>query len=132
MHDAIMRSPTDIDMDDGEDTMVLDANPIKRTQETRKGSSSSKRKKNSELATGLKDTPKEFWLGIVAMENLAIDEGVRTKDCKPSMKKEDLIGMGISELEAEEMSQINRIAFPHAKQLLYPLERPDGKGGPTF
>ena len=76
--------------------------------------------------------PKEFWLGIVAMENLAIDEGVRTKDCKPSMKKEDLMGMGISELEAEEMSQINRIAFPHAKQLLYPLERPDGKGGPTF
>ncbi len=45
VHDAIMRSPTDTDMDDGEDTMVLEANPIKRTQETRKGSSSSKRKK---------------------------------------------------------------------------------------
>ena len=66
------------------------------------------------------------------MENLAIDEGVRTKDCKPSMKKEDLMGMGISELEAEEMSQINRIVFPRVKQLLYPLERPDGKGGQHF
>ena len=132
VHDAIMRSPTDIHMEDTDDTMVLEANPTKRTQEAKKGSSSSKRKKNSEIATGLKDTPKEFWLGIVAMEKLAIDEGVRAKDCKPSMKKEDLIGMGISELEAEEMSQTNKIAFPHLRQLLYPLERPDGKGGQHY
>ena len=31
------------------------------------------------------------------MEKLAIDEGVKTKDCRPSMKKEDLIEMGIPE-----------------------------------
>ena len=30
------------------------------------------------------------------------------------------------------MSQICKIAFPHVKQLLYPLERPDGKGGQHF
>ena len=66
------------------------------------------------------------------MKKLAIDEGVKTKDCEPSMKKEDLIGMGISEGEAEEMSQLCKIAFPHVKQLLYPLERPDGKGGQHF
>ena len=40
--------------------------------------------------------------------------------------------MGISEMEAEEMSRLGKIAFPHVKQLLYPLERPDGKGGQHF
>jgi hypothetical protein len=80
----------------------------------------------------LKETPKDFWLGIVAMEKLAIEEGVKAKDCRPSMKKEDLEEMGIPEKEAEEMSHINKIAFPHVKQLLYPFERPDGKGGQHF
>ena len=80
----------------------------------------------------MKETPKDFWLGIVAMENLAIDEGVKAKDCRPSTKKEDLIEMGMPEKEAKEMCQINKIAFPHVKQLLYPLERPDGKGGQHF
>ena len=80
----------------------------------------------------MKDTPRDFWLGIVAMENLAIDEGINSKDCSPPMKKEDLIKMGMKESEAEEVSQIKKIAFPHVKQLLYPLERPDGKGGQHF
>ena len=66
------------------------------------------------------------------MKKLAINEGVKTKDCKPSMKKANLIEMGISEPEAEEMSQLNKIAFSHVKQLLYPLERPDGKCGQHF
>ena len=132
VHDAIMRSPIDTNMEDTEDTMVIESTQTKRAQETNKGGSSSRRKKNTELVTGLKDTPKEFWLGIVATEKLAIDEGVKTKDCRPPMKKEDLIGMGILEGEAEEMSQLYKIAFPHVKQILYPLERPDGKGGQHF
>ena len=118
-------------MEDTEDTMVIETTQAKRTQEAKKGGSSSKRKKNAELTTGLKDTPKDFWLGIVAMEKLAI-EGVKTKDCRPSMKKEDLIGTSISDGKAEEMSQVFKIAFPHVTQLLYPLERPDGKGGQHF
>jgi len=40
--------------------------------------------------------------------------------------------MGMLEEEAKEMSQLCKIAFPHVKQLLYPLERPDGKGGQHF
>ena len=112
--------------------MVIEPIQTKRAQEAKNGSSSSKRKKNAELTTGLKETPKDFWLGIMAMENLAIDEGVTTKDCRPPTKKEDLLKMGIKEAEAEEMSQFNKIAFPHVKQLLYPLERPDGKGGQHF
>ena len=132
VHDAIMRSPIDTNMDDTEDTMVIETTQTKRAQEVKKGSSSSKRKKSTVIATGLKDTPKEFWLGIMAMEKLAIDEGVKTKDCRPSTKKEDLIGMGIAEGEAEELSHPHKIAFPHVKQLLYPLERPDGKGGQHF
>ena len=35
------------------------------------------------------------------MEKLAIDEGVRAKDCRPPMKKEELITMGIKEEEAD-------------------------------
>ena len=133
VHDAIMGSPIDISMDEIEDTMLIETGQTKRTQETAKrGGNSSKRKKNEELTTGLKDTPRDFWLGIVAMEKLAIDEGVRTKDCRPSMKKDDLIEMGVPAGEAEEMSQLYKIAFPHVKQLLYPLERPDGKGGQHY
>ena len=132
VHEAIMGSPIDSNMEDTEDTMVIESIQTKRAQETKKGSSSSKRKKSTELVTGLKETPKVFWLGIMAMEKLAIEEGVKTKECRPSMKKDDLIGMGISEGEAEEMSQLYKIAFPHVKQLLYPLERPDGKGGQHF
>ena len=132
VHDAIMKSPTDINMEDTEDTMVIEANQAKRTQENKKGSSSSKRKKSLELTTGLKDTPRDFWLGIVAMEKLAIDEGAKVKDCRPSMKKEDLTEMGMPEGEAVEMTQLGKVAFPHVKQLLYPLERPDGKGGQHF
>ena len=79
VHDAIIRSPIDTNMEDIEDTVVIEATQNKRSQETKKGSSSSKRKKNGELITGLKDTPRDFWLGIVAMEKLAIDEGVKTK-----------------------------------------------------
>ena len=108
VHDAIMRSLTDTNMEDIENTMVIETTQIKRTQEAKRGSSSSKRKKNTELTTGLKDTPRDFWLGIMAMEKLAIDEGVKTKDCRPSMKKEDLIEMGIPEGEAEDMSQLTR------------------------
>ena len=129
VHDAIMKSPIDTNM---EDTMMIETSQTKRSQEAKKGGSSSKRKKNAELITGLKDTPKEFWLGIMAMENLAIDEGIRIKDCRPSMRKEDLIKTGMSEEEAMEMCQPCRIAFPHVRQLLYPLERPDGKGGQHF
>ena len=132
VHEAIMRSPTDTNMEDIEDTMVLDSIPTKRAQDPKKGGSSSKRKKNVELSTGLKETPREFWLGITTMENLAIDEGVKTKDCRPPTKKEELIEMGMTEAEAEEMNHIGKIAFPHVKQLLYPLERPDGKGGQHF
>ena len=132
VHEAIMSSPNDTHMDDTEDTMLIETNQTKRTQETKKGGSASKRKKNVEPVTGLKDIPRDFWLGITAMENLAIDEGVKAKDCRPSMKKADLMEMGITESEAEEMSQLNKIAFPHVKQLLYPLERPYGKGGQHF
>ena len=133
VHNAIMGSPIDISMDEIEDTMLIETGQTKRTQETAKrGGNSSKRKKNEELTTGLKDTPRDFWLGIVVMEKLAIDEGVRTKDCRPSMKKDDLIEMGVPAGEAEEMSQLYKIAFPHVKQLLYPLERPDGKGGQHY
>ena len=60
VHDAIMRSPTDTNMEDNEDTIVIEATQSKRTQEAKHGSSSSKRKKNAELKTGLKDTPKDF------------------------------------------------------------------------
>ena len=132
VHEAIMRSPIDTHTDDPEDTMMLESIQTKRAQESKKGGSANKRKKNAELATGLKDTPRDFWLGIMAMEQLAIDEGVKTKDCRLSMKKADLIELGILETEAEEMSQLYKIAFPHVKQLLYPLERPDGKGGQHF
>ena len=132
VHEAIMRSPNDTNMEELEDTTVIEAIQAKRTQETKKGNSSSKRKKNTELATGLKDTPRDFWLGIVAMEELAADEGVNTRDCRPPTRKEDLIKLGISEVEAEEMCHPHKIAFPHVKQLLYPLERPDGKGGQHF
>ena len=66
------------------------------------------------------------------MDNLAIDEGIKAKDCRPSTKKEELIEIGMSEKEVEEMSRVGKIAFPHVKQLLYPLERPDGKGGQHF
>jgi hypothetical protein len=45
------------------------------------------------------------------MEKLTIEEGENAKDCRPSMKKQDLIDMGISEEEAEEMSQLRKIAF---------------------
>ena len=133
VHEAIMGSPIDTNMEDTDDTIVIES-PLKLRghKKAKKGSSSSKRKKNAELVTGLKDTPRDFWLGIVAMEKLAIDEGIKAKDCRPSMKKEELIAMGMSEGEAEEMSQIIKIAFPHVKQLLYPLERPDGKGGQHF
>ena len=68
----------------------------------------------------------------MAMENLAIDEGVKTKDCRPPTKRTDLIELGMSESEADEMSKITKIAFPHVKQLLYPMERPYGKGGQHF
>ena len=51
VHDAIMRSPTDTTMEDMEDTMVIENIQTKRTQETKKGGSSSKRKKNAELIT---------------------------------------------------------------------------------
>ena len=51
VHDAIMKSPIDANMEDTEDTMLIETNQTKRTQETRKGSSSSKRKKNTELST---------------------------------------------------------------------------------
>ena len=132
VHEAIMKSPTDTAMEDPEDIMVIESIQNKRTQDAKKGSSSSKRKKNAEPITGLKDIPRDFWLGIVTMERLAIDEGVKAKDCKPPTKKEELIEMGMKEAEAEEMSQVNKIAFPHVKQLLYPLERPDGKGGQHF
>ena len=132
VHDIIMRSSPDTSMEDTEDTMLTETTQSKRTQETKKGSSSSKRKKNTEFTTGLKDIPRDFWLGIIAMKSLATDEGVKAKDCRPSMKKEDLIAMGVPEKEAEEMSQFSKIAFPHVKQLLYPLERPDGKGGQHF
>lgn len=129
MHDAIMRSPTDTNMEDIEDTMMIEATQSKRTQEAKSRTTSSKRKKNAKLTTGLKDTPKDFWLRIVAMEKLIIDEGVKAKDCRLSMKKEDLIKMGISEVEIEEMSQLCKIAFPHVKQLLFPLQRLGKKGG---
>ena len=132
VHDAIMRSPIDANMEDTDDTTMIESTQTKRTQEGKKGSSSSKRKQNAELITGLKDTPRDFWLGIMAMENLAIDEGVKSKDGRTSMKKEDLIKMGIPDGEAEEMSQSCKVAFPHVKQLLYPLERPDGKGRQHF
>ena len=132
VHEAIMKSPMDTNTEDMEDTMMIETTQTKRTQEAKKGSSSSKRKKSTDIATGLKETPKEFWLGIVAMEKLAIDEGIKTKDCRLPFKKEDLIGMGISEGEAEELCHPHKIAFPHVKQLLYPLERPDGKGGQHF
>ena len=132
VHDAIMKSPIDVNMEDTEDTMLIETNQTKRTQETRKGSSSSKRKKNTELSTGLKDTPRDFWLGIMAMEKLAVEEGVKTIDYRPPIKKEELLATGMSEVEAVELGQPCRIAFPHVKQLLYPLERPDGKGGQHF
>lgn len=63
IHDAIIRSPTDTNMKDIEDTMVIEATQTKRTQEAKRRSSSSKRKKNAELTTGLRDTPKTFSLG---------------------------------------------------------------------
>ena len=132
VHEAIMRSPIDTNMEDSEDTMLIESIQNKRSQEGKTGGSSSKRKKNTELATGLKETPKDFWLGIVAMEQLAIDEGVKAKDCKPPTKKTELIEMGMKESEAEEMSHPIKIAFPHVRQLLYPLERQDGKGGQHF
>ena len=132
MHDAIMQGPIDSNMEDTEDTMVIESAQVKRTQDAKKGSSSSKRKKSTELSTGLKDTPREFWLGIMAMEQLAIEEGVKASDCKPSRRKEGLKVIGMSEEEAIELSQITKIAFPRVKQLLYPLERPDGKGGQHF
>ena len=40
--------------------------------------------------------------------------------------------MGMTEVEAKKMTHIGKITFPHVKQLLYPLERPDGKGGQHF
>ena len=132
VHEAIMKSPSDTNMEDNEDTMVIDVSQTKRAQEPKKGSSSSKRKKNAEPITGLKDIPRDFWLGIVAMEELAIDEGIKARDCRPPTKKEDLLTMDIKESEAEEISQLSKIAFPHVRQLLYPLERPDGKGGQHF
>ena len=49
------------------------------------------------------------------MEKLAADEGVNTKDCKPPSKKEDVIKLGIPEVEAEEMCHPHKIAFPHVK-----------------
>ena len=51
VHEAIMRSPSDTNMEDTEDTTMLETNPTKRTQDTKRGSSSSKRKKNAELIT---------------------------------------------------------------------------------
>ena len=51
VHEAIMRSPSDTNMEDTEDIMVIETNPTKRTQDTKKGSGSSKRKKNAELIT---------------------------------------------------------------------------------
>ena len=80
VHEAIMRSPIDTSMEDTYDMMVIEAIQAKRTQEGKKGGSSSKRKKNAEPTTGLKEAPKDFWLGIVTMERLAIDEGVKAKD----------------------------------------------------
>ena len=127
-----MQGPIDSNMEDTEDMMVIESAQVKRTQDAKKGSSSSKRKKSTELSTGLKDTPREFWLGIMAMEQLAIEEGVKASDCKPSRRKEGLKVIGMSEEEAIELSQITKIAFPRVKQLLYPLERPDGKGGQHF
>lgn len=66
------------------------------------------------------------------MEKLAVEEGVKTIDCRPPIKKEELLATGMSEVEVVELGQPCRIAFPHVKQLLYPLERPDGKGGQHF
>ena len=132
VHEAIMKSPIDTNMNDTEDTVMIEGNLTNRTQEGRKGSSSSKQKKSAELITGLKDAPRDFWLGIVAMEKLAIEDGIKAKDCRPPTKKEELTEMGMNEVEAEEMSHIHKIAFPHVKQLLYPLERPDGKGGQHY
>ena len=60
VHDAIMRSPIDTNTDDMEDTMMIETTQTKRAQEVKKGSSSSKRKKSTDITTGLKDTPKEF------------------------------------------------------------------------
>ena len=99
VHEAIMRSPTDTNMEDIEDTMVLETIPNKRAQDPKRGGSSSKRKKNVELSTGLKETPSEFWLGITAMEKLVTEEGVKAKDCRPPTKKEELIEMGMLEAE---------------------------------
>ena len=132
VHEAIMKSPIDTNMNDTEDTVMIEGNLTKRTQEGRKGSSSSKQKKSAELITGLKDAPRDFWLGIVAMEKLAIEDGIKAKDCRPPTKKEELTEMGMNEVEAEEMSHIHKIAFPHVKQLFYSLERPDGKGGQHY
>ena len=36
VHEAIMRSPTNTNMEDAEDTMVLETIPTKRTQEPKK------------------------------------------------------------------------------------------------
>jgi hypothetical protein len=36
VHDAIMRSPTDTNMEDINDTMVVEVNQSKRAQETKK------------------------------------------------------------------------------------------------
>ena len=132
VHEAIMKSPTNTNMEELEDTMLIESIQAKRAQEPKKGSSASTRNKSMEIVTGLKDSPRDFWLGIVAMEKLAIDEGVKARDCRPPTKKEDLIAMGIPDMEVEEMSHLNKIAFPHVKHLLYPLERLDGKGGQHF
>ena len=61
-----------------------------------------------------------------------IEEGVKAKDCRPTLKKEELIEMGIKEAGAGEMSQLSKIAFSHVKQLQYPLEISDGKGRQHF
>ena len=51
VHDAIMKSPSDTNMEELEDTMLIESIQAKRSQESKKGSSSSKRKKGTELAT---------------------------------------------------------------------------------
>jgi len=65
------------------------------------------------------------------MEKIAIEEGVSVKECKP-LAYEDLIKAGALEKETTEISQVQQIAFLHAKQRLYLIERRDGKGGQHF
>ena len=44
----------------------------------------------------------------------------------------DKIKKGLTKMEASELHQVGKISFPHVKQLLYPTDKPDGKGGQHF